>query len=172
MEDYIEMSYEALRNSAQYGTGMDFEGASRYAAANLGQQIGGLKNPEYYNPYKNYTWETLIDQSTGKIHPDAKAAWNENWMDEISDNSAVRTEHIVSVSGGTERTNYLVSMGYYMEEGILQNTDFDRYTGRVNVDTQAKEWFKIGMNANFAHSEADYLSFTDTSSISPVATAM
>lgn len=163
MEDYIEMSYEALRNSAQYGTGMDFEGASRYAAANLGQQIGGLKNPEYYNPYKNYTWETLIDQSTGKIHSDAVAAWNENWMDEISDNSALRTEHIVSVSGGTERTNYLVSMGYYSEEGILQNTDFSRYTGRVNVDTQAKDWFKIGMNANFAHSEADYLSFTDTS---------
>ena len=60
MKDYVEMSYEALRNSAQYGTGMDFEGASRYAAANLGQQIGGLKNPEYYNPYKNYTWETLM----------------------------------------------------------------------------------------------------------------
>ena len=163
MEDYIEMSYEALRNSAQYGTGMDFEGASRYAAANLGQQIGGLKNPEYYNPYKNYTWETLIDQSTGKIHSDAVAAWNENWMDEISDNSALRTEHIISVSGGTERTNYLVSMGYYSEEGILQNTDFTRYTGRVNVDTQAKEWFKVGLNANFAHSEADYLSFSDTS---------
>ena len=36
MKDYVEMSYEALRNSAQYGTGMDFEGASRYAAANLG----------------------------------------------------------------------------------------------------------------------------------------
>ena len=91
MKDYVEMSYEALRNSAQYGTGMDFEGASRYAAANLGQQIGGLKNPEYYNPYKNYTWETLIDQSTGKIRSDAKAAWNENWLDEISDNYAPNT---------------------------------------------------------------------------------
>ena len=33
----------------------------------------------------------------------------------------------------------------------------------MNVDTQAKDWFKIGLNANFAHSEADYLSFTDTS---------
>ena len=61
MKDYVEMSYEALRNSAQYGTGMDFEGASRYAAANLGQQIGGLKNPEYYNPYKNYTWDRPVD---------------------------------------------------------------------------------------------------------------
>ena len=163
MKDYVEMSYEALRNSAQYGTGMDFEGASRYAANNLGQQIGGLKNPEYYNPYKNYTWETLIDQTTGRIRPDAKAAWNENWMDEISDESAIRTEHIISVNGGSERSNYLVSLGYYKEDGILQNTDFNRYTGRVNVDTQAKHWFKIGMNANFAHSESDYLSFTDTS---------
>lgn len=160
MDDYVEMSYEALRNSAQYGTGMDFEGASRYAAANLGQQIGGLKNPEYYNPYKNYTWETLIDPSTGKIRSDAEAAWNENWMDEISDNSAVRTEHILSVNGGTERSNYLVSLGYYKEEGILQNTDFNRYTGRVNADSQAKEWFKIGMNASFAHSTADYQSAT------------
>ena len=163
MKDYVEMSYEALRNSAQYGTGMDFEGASSYAAANLGQQIGGLKNPEYYNPYKNYTWETLIDQSTGKVRPDAKAAWNENWMDEISNESAIRTEHIISVNGGSERSNYLVSMGYYKEDGILQNTDFNRYTGRVNVDTQAKHWFRIGLNANFAHSESDYLSFTDTS---------
>ena len=162
MKDYVEMSYEALRNSAQYGTGMDFEGASRYAAANLGQQIGGLKNPEYYNPYKNYKWETLIDQSTGRIHSDAKAAWDENWMDEISDNSAVRTEHIVSVNGGSERSNYLVSLGYYMEDGILQNTDFTRYTGRVSADTQAKDWFKIGMNANFAHSESDYQNFEDT----------
>ena len=162
MKEYVEMSYEALRNSAQYGTGMDYEGASRYAAANLGQQIGGLKNPEFYNPYKNYTWETLIDPSTGKMRTDAKAAWNENWMDEISDNSAVRTEHIVSVNGGSDRSNYLVSLGYYMENGILQNTDFTRYTGRVSADTQAKDWFKIGLNANFAHSEADYQNFEDT----------
>lgn len=84
-------------------------------------------------------------------------------MDEISDESAIRTEHIISVNGGSERSNYLVSLGYYKEDGILQNTDFNRYTGRVNVDTQAKHWFKIGMNANFAHSESDYLSFTDTS---------
>lgn len=159
MKEYVEMSYEALRNSAQYGRGMDYEGASRYASANLGQQIGGLKNPEYYNPYKNYKWETLIDQSSGRVRSDAAAAWDENWMDEISDNSAVRTEHILSVNGGSERSNYLVSLGYYMEDGILQNTDFTRYTGRVSADTQAKEWMKIGLNANFAHSESDYQNF-------------
>ena len=118
MDEYVELTYEALRNSAQYGTGMDFDGASKYAAANLGQTIGGLKNPEYYNPYKNYTWDTLIDPATGKIKGDARAAWNENWMDEISNNAALRTEHILSVSGAAGNTGYLVSMGYYKENDI------------------------------------------------------
>lgn len=163
MDDFVELTYEALRNSAQYGTGMDFEGASGYASANLGQTIGGLKNPEYYNPYKNYTWETLVDPVTGKVRQDASAAWNENWMDEISDNSAIRTEHVLSVSGGNQKISYLISMGYYKENGILQNTDFDRYTGRVNVDSQANDWFKIGMNANFTHTVSDYQDFSGSS---------
>lgn len=158
MSEYVELTYEALRNSAQYAKngGMDFEGASAYAAAHLGEAIGGLKNPEYYNPYKNYTWETLIDQTTGKVKSDAKAAWDENWMDEISNNKAFRTEHIVSVSGGTEKTSYLYSMGYYKENGTLQNTDFDRFTGRISGDVQATDWLKIGMNANLAHSVSNF----------------
>ena len=156
MKDYVELTYESLRNSAQYGTGMDEEAASAYAAAHLGETIGGLKSPEYYNPYKNYTWDTLIDQSTGKVKSDAKAAWNENWMDEISNNKAFRTEHVLSVSGGTEKTSYLYSMGYYKENGTLQNTDFDRYTMRMSGDVQATDWFKVGMSANLAHSVSDF----------------
>lgn len=163
MDDFIELTYESLRNSARYSTGMDFEGASAYAATNLGQTIGGLKNPEYYNPYKNYTWSTLIDPATGKVKDDAAAAWNENWMDEISDNAALRTEHIFSVNGATEKINYLISMGYYKENGILQNTDFNRYTGRVNVDSQANSWMKVGMSANYSHTKADYQNFSGSS---------
>ena len=156
MSDYVELTYEALRNAAQYGTGMDFDAASVYAANNLGQTIGGLKSPEYYNPYKNYSWSDLIDKSTGKIHDDAVAAWNENWMDEISDNKAFRTEHVLSVSGGTEKTTYLYSLGYYKENGTLQNTDFDRFTGRISGDVQATDWFKMGMSANLAHAVSDF----------------
>lgn len=163
MSDYVELSYEALRNNAQYGIGMDLQGANVYAAANLGQTIGGLKNPEYYNPYKNYSWDTLIDPATGKIKSDANPAWNENWMDEISNNAALRTEHIFSVNGSSDKSNYLVSMGYYNENGILQNTDFQRYTGRVNVDSQAKDWLKVGMSANYSHTNADYQNFSGSS---------
>lgn len=158
MSDYVELTYEALRNSVRYAENgaLDDEGAAAYAAAHLGETIGGLKNPEYYNPYKNYTWETLIDPDTGKIKGDAKAAWDENWMDEISNNKAFRTEHILSVSGGTEKTSYLYSMGYYKENGTLRNTDFDRFTARISGDVQATDWFKLGMSANLAHSKSNF----------------
>ena len=158
MSDYVELTYEALRNSVRYAENgaLDDEGAANYAAEHLGETIGGLKNPEYYNPYKNYTWENLIDRSTGKIKGDAKAAWDENWMDEISNNKAFRTEHILSVSGGTEKTSYLYSMGYYKENGTLRNTDFDRFTARISGDVQATDWFKLGMSANLAHSKSNF----------------
>ncbi len=158
MDEYVELSWESLYNSVRYAESgaLDSEGAAAYASAHLAETIGGVKNPEYYNPYKNYTWGTLVDSSTGKVKSDAQAAWNENWMDEISNNRAFRTEHILSVSGGTEKTSYLYSMGYYKENGTLQNTDFDRYTARFSGDVQATDWFKLGMSANLAHSVSDF----------------
>ena len=160
MDEFVEITYEALRNAAQYGKGMDFEAASSYAAANLGTTLGGIKNPEYYNPYKNHTWSDLVDRSTGKIKSDAAAAWDagrngsDNWMDNVSDNAAFRSEHIFSVSGGSEKSDYLMSVGYYDEEGTLTGTDFTRYTGRIGGNVQAREWLKVGMNANFARSKS------------------
>ena len=158
MSEYVELTWESLYNSVRYAESgaMDSEGAAAYASAHLAETIGGLKNPEYYNPYKNYTWDKLVDPSTGKVKSDAVAAWDENWMDEISNNKAFRTEHVLSVSGGTEKTSYLYSMGYYKENGTLQNTDFDRYTARLSGDVQATDWFKVGMSANLAHSVSDF----------------
>ena len=154
MNEFVEITWEALRNS-KLNSG-DMEVAADYASAQLGQTIGGLKNPEYYNPYKNYTWDRLVNKATGKIQPNAKAAWNENWMDEISNETAFRTEHILSVSGGTAKSSYLYSMGYYKENGTLRNTDFDRFTMRMSGDVQATSWMKVGMSANLAHAKSDF----------------
>lgn len=160
---FVEMTYEALRNSAQYGSKMDYEAASAYAAAHLGETLGGLKNNEYYNPYKNYTWDKLIDQSTGHMKSDARAAWNEDWMDAITNNAAFRTEHVVSLSASGKKSNTLISFGYYKENGTLKTTDFSRYSGRVNSEIQGTSWLKASINANFAHIDSNYQNSTGTS---------
>ncbi len=154
--EFVELNWQSLYNSAYFNSGMTDANARQYASAQLTNRLGG----EQYNPFKNYTWDQLIDPATGKIQSDAKAAWNENWLDAVTDNTAIRQEYQVSVSGGNEYNKGSMSLSYLDEEGVLKSTQMKRYTGRVSYDTAPKHWFKGGMNANFAHSQANSNRFT------------
>lgn len=82
-----------------------------------------------------------------------KLGGNTNWQDEIFRQGAV-TDNQLSISGGTQTTRFYASLGYYDEEGIVKNTDFKRYSGRLNVDHRASDKFKMGMNLSFTNSIA------------------
>jgi TonB-linked SusC/RagA family outer membrane protein len=58
------------------------------------------------------------------------------------------TDNSVSVSGGRERTKYYTSASYFKNEGIVKNTDFRRYSFRMNLDQGLGEKvnFNIGLN--------------------------
>lgn len=155
-KEFVQLVYEALRNGNVFSNGMSWADAEAAARAQLSGNLGG----EGYNPFKNYTWATIIDPATGQVQADAQSAWDENWYDEIQNKNALRHEHQLSVAGGTAKTKYLVSLGYLNEDGILKHTDFQRYSGRVNVDTQVTDWFKLNSGINVAHSKTNYLSAT------------
>lgn len=149
--EFVELTWEALKNGYQYNSGYSEAKAKAQASADLGKNLGG----QFYNPWKNKTWETLIDPNTGKIVSDAVSAWDENWMDEITNNAAFRTEHTLAVSGGNDKTQFLMSLGYLYENGVLKKTHFDRYSGKVSVDHQAKFWLKAGLSANMSYTESN-----------------
>ncbi|MBX2966837.1 MAG: TonB-dependent receptor [Cyclobacteriaceae bacterium] len=52
--------------------------------------------------------------------------------------------HTISISGGTDATNYLISAGYFSQEGIIIGSNFNRFNLRANVDTQIKDWMRVG----------------------------
>ena len=158
-KEYVQLTYEGLRNGYVYGNGMSWSDAEAAARAALGSTLGG----EHYNPFKNYTWDTIIDPATGQVRADAQSAWNENWMDAIKQDNAFRHEHQLSVSGGTEKTKYLVSLGYVNEDGILKTTNFQRYNARANVETQVTNWFKLNANTSLAHSRTNQNDYDGTS---------
>ena len=145
-EDFVTMTYEALRNSYVFDNGYSWEEGSQLAMQGLSSALGG----EQYNPFKNYTWETVIDPATGAVRADAVSAYNEDWMEEVTNHNAFRQEHNLSVSGGTDRIKAMLSLGYLDQDGILKESGFSRFSGRANVDLIPTKWLSAGLNLSMS----------------------
>ena len=57
----------------------------------------------------------------------------------------------LSISGGSDKTRYYISGGYYDQQGIMHRSGFERYTLRSNIETRVNDWFRIGINATGAY---------------------
>ena len=157
-EEYVQLQYESLRNNAYFNNGKTWAEAEEDGRKGLSGKLGG----ELYNPFKNYTWDKIIDPATGRVRPDAKAAWNENWLDAVVHEGAFRHEHQLSITGGDNKTQWLASLGYLNEEGMLITTRFQRYSGRTNINTAVTDWFSANLNLSLAHSKSDYSNYGGT----------
>ncbi|MEY8628909.1 TonB-dependent receptor [Bacteroides nordii] len=154
--EYLELAFEAYKNELIYTEGIDPLLAGTQAIEVMkGMAKGVLGYNEEYNPF-NMPLQELINPITGKINPTAQLKYHEDWKDELSNHNPLRQEYQLSVTGGNKKTQYMISMGYLDEVGLLQTTEFERYTGRVNIDTQAKKWFKTGFNVSFAQTSTNY----------------
>lgn len=61
---------------------------------------------------------------------------NTNWQDEIF-RTAYAQSHNLSLTGGTSQTQYRASFGFLDQEGIVDGSEMDRYTGRLNLSQKA-----------------------------------
>ncbi|MBC8032997.1 MAG: SusC/RagA family TonB-linked outer membrane protein, partial [Chitinophagaceae bacterium] len=69
--------------------------------------------------------------------------------------TAVGTDNNLSVSGGNEKTKYYVSGSYFYNQGIIRNTDFQRYNFRANVDQTFNKWISATLGLNYINSSAN-----------------
>jgi len=69
--------------------------------------------------------------------------------------TGVGTDNTVSASGGTDKTKYFASASYFFNQGIVKNTDFQRYSFRVNVDQTLSKWISFNMGLNYVNSSAN-----------------
>ena len=76
-----------------------------------------------------------------------------NWKKEVYGKGMI-TDHQVAVSGGTEKTKFYAGFGYNKTKGLVKGSEFERYSGRLNVDHQAYSWLKLSFR--------QMLSFTNT----------
>ncbi|MEC3907028.1 TonB-dependent receptor [Tamlana sp. 2201CG12-4] len=68
-----------------------------------------------------------------------------DWQDEIMQNGLYQNYHM-NVAGGSEKLRAFLSLDYLNQEGVIINSDYGRFTGRLNLDYQVSDKFKISNN--------------------------
>lgn len=72
-----------------------------------------------------------------------------DWLDEVT-RTGIVNEHNLSVTAGSEKTKYLLSLGLYDHQGIAKNNSMNRITGRINIDQEFAKNLKGGLSTSFA----------------------
>ena len=89
---------------------------------------------------------------------------NVNWMKEIYRSSAPQQTHNLSLSGGNDKTTYMVSGAYTDQESMLEGPNYglERVNFRSNIETQVSDRLKINMLAAYARNTLnDHAYWTD-----------
>tara|TARA_R110002096_G_C14654152_1_gene726765 strand:- start:4168 stop:7254 length:3087 start_codon:yes stop_codon:yes gene_type:complete len=67
--------------------------------------------------------------------------------------TAAMEQYTVGVSGGTEKTSYNLSGSYFRQEGILLGSEYNKVTGKANINTEVNDWLNAGVNLNIYRSK-------------------
>lgn len=114
-----------------------------------------LDKGTYDNQNLKDFWQGIIDNrgwENENVH---------NWLDDILQ-TAYKYELNASMTGGTEGTNYMLSLGYLNSTGVIRRSSFDRFTGRLNLGQMIGKHVSIGLNSSFSTSQ-DHNPITDWS---------
>ena len=77
-----------------------------------------------------------------------------DWIKEIT-REAVVFNNQVSISGGSQGTNYFLSVNNFDQKGIIKGSGFNRQSIRLNTDSQVKTWLKTGVSLTVMQSLRD-----------------
>lgn len=98
------------------------------------------KMRDLVNPSRKYTDDQIAPYLNGeKVSTD--------WYEAIMKNSAPQQSHNVTISGGSEKVNYFISMGYMDQKGFFTSDvlDYNRYNLRSNISAQVTKNLRLGL---------------------------
>lgn len=116
-------------------------------------------NPDYNPNNNNGRATTAATPSDNYLIPESMVNWDgtdTDWLDLIF-SSATMQNYDLTVSGGTDATQYFLSAGYLNQEGVLDGSEFDRYTVKLNLTRKVNDRIEIGTSINTALTEHDRL---------------
>jgi TonB-linked SusC/RagA family outer membrane protein len=100
--------------------------------------------------------QQLYDYQKTFYNPDASVLKNNtNWFDLVF-RTGVTQNHTISVSGGSDKTQYYISGNYYNEEGTLLANSNRNYNFRSNITTRLSDKLKLSVLLNTIYNQQTY----------------
>lgn len=131
-----------------------FEVSSYYGIQNAANKLG-LLNAQEYAVIKNEAFANGNDDA-----PFANTALGEgtNWQDSVLQSAAVMNFN-VGVTGGSKNTTYSIGGSYFSQDGIVggPKSNFTRFNGRVNLNTDLSEKLKLSSVFLYTNEERNIL---------------
>ena len=94
-----------------------------------------------------------------------------DWVDAIT-RKGYYQDYNLNLQGRTGSTGYYVSLGYMDTEGLIIGSDFNRFSGRINLDSKFK-WATVGVNTSYSYSTQNGFSLsTGGAMASPIVSAI
>jgi TonB-linked SusC/RagA family outer membrane protein len=119
-----------------------------------------FNRPVMMNPYQFVKYQLLSN-------PDAPGLYLSNGktlesyanvkgidMQDLMLRRAAMFNNSLSIRGGNERTQYSISLSALNQQGIIINSGFNRYQGRINLDQTVNPKLKVGINLNYSNTKS------------------
>lgn len=130
--------------------------ANAYMSVKSKASYPRMMNGSEYAQLKREAYRTTNVQHPNEYRPDSEI-FNAEEYEYLTNNQCVDWQSLllgtgitqnyeVSMSGSAAKTNYTTSLGYQKDEGLLKNDYLNRYNGRIALDNQINNIFKMGMN--------------------------
>lgn len=116
------------------------------------------KTIDLMNPYEFVKYQLELDQanatttylSNGKTLEDYRNVKGLDFQDQIYRNAPMQS-HDISLRGGSDKTRYSISANIIDQNGVILNSDFRRYQGRITLDQNVNRKLKVGVNLNYSY---------------------
>ena len=111
----------------------------------------------YYDP------TSIPNNVPQRDNPDRWADWgdgrsnaNEDWQKAMFKNNQLNQQHNISIRGGSDKTTYVMSLGYLKDEGKLRYYDdhYQRYNALAKITTDVTKWLTVGLNVRYSHEKS------------------
>lgn len=119
-----------------------------YGVQQVSKQLDMLNGETFAHFMNNYSKDSGLPLDARYLIPE-KIGEGTDWQKAIFRQAPMQSYQI-SVLGGSENSQYSVSGGYYKQEGVILNSDFDRFSIRTNLDQKVNNWLKIGSSISLS----------------------